>query len=548
MLRLLSRTSHGTSVEVLGADGMMRYARVVDLADDGLFVDMLCPNRRREHVPYNSVFRLNNTPVDKYNVHYNGYRSALSVEVQVPETPLGPWIWLSGETDRFERHAAHEQYAGSVVHWRRKEDGVLCSDFVPIGRLRIPVDKTLLLRRMMRNKRSADDDDAVPSDHIRPGTFVQRTVKLDDEFSYISAHKAEALVKRLNSCEYVAELSSGSGYANGIHFLDLVHGQLRYVSQEKTKLTLWYLFSILTDIWPRESATITEELALPGELWLEVFSSLDTVTQTKLRAVCAVWNALLNAPALRRRILVGDYDDKSWEFLNLATLYKCLHPGTRHIAIDARNRQMNMGDMMELCDMIRYVADQRTRIRLLTLQLSKLTFPLQIGHVVNGTVAGDCRQHPRDPSDTWTDPEYSCGRLSHFIAVCSSLPCDTVVMTNCVMSWDYWVLVWMEIPLTRLPVNQFRCALCDALDAVMPVPSAMKVQALNDQKLYRLPYRCNKEILCATQSADPRPSAHFRGKKWCVDGLRDLQLEKLSRISLNFLVELVGNKRIWFAD
>ncbi|XP_055356677.1 uncharacterized protein LOC129601803 [Paramacrobiotus metropolitanus] len=43
------------------------------------------------------------------------------------------------------------------------------------------------------------------------------------------------------------------------------------------------------------------------------------------------------------------------------------------------------------------------------------------------------------------------------------------------------------------------------------------------------------KTLCATQTADPRPSLHYRGKKWCVDGLRCLNPEKLSRLSLHFL-------------
>ncbi|XP_055356545.1 uncharacterized protein LOC129601705 [Paramacrobiotus metropolitanus] len=103
--------------------------------------------------------------------------------------------------------------------------------------------------------------------------------------------------------------------------------------------------------------------------------------------------------------------------------------------------------------------------------------------------------------------------------------------------------VKIDVHAARLPLDgDFACALLDALDAALPIPSAQELQNLQQ----RLKARGKEEedlkavvckMLCAVQSCDPRPSAHYRGKNWRLNGLGNLQLEKLSRVTLHFLVE-----------
>ncbi|XP_055340249.1 uncharacterized protein LOC129589497 [Paramacrobiotus metropolitanus] len=561
-----SGIGRNNSVDVLGDDGMMRYGRVVDVSDDGLFIDMLCPNRRREPVPYHSVFRPNKMSKCDLKRERNSSLTVLSVEILLPQTPSGPWIWLPGESDSFLLENAAHQHTGAVVHWRSMGNGKSCTDFLPIERIRLPVEEALKQRRMMRNKRCADDEDAAQSDHIRSGTFVKRTEQLDDEFRSVSAKDVAALIKRLDllqlsfSCDYENSDDRDNPFYH-VDVVDLVDGQLGYLSEvgaaERSqwgrKLLRAMMVSNAHGKLSELAAIVAEEMALPVELWLDVFSYLDTVTQTQLRAVCAAWNALMESPALRCRIIVGD---ESWDcikreyrvFLSLAAVYKCLRRETQHIVVDIRRRRLDSGNIVALCDMIRFVADQQTEIRLKSVLFSKLVHFLVFTHGVHDVVLAD------DACYKLTYSSSVCSRtlpLQHFIAICASLLCNTLVMANWQVCLVYKYLrrgrgrypvegiVWAKVPSARLTTgSDFRCAFLDALETGLPV--------LTDQKLEDVRQEFNslgdspndvsvKDAVCewlsAVQSADPRPSTHYRGKTWHEDDLQGLQLEKLSVLS-----------------
>ncbi|XP_055340299.1 uncharacterized protein LOC129589531 isoform X2 [Paramacrobiotus metropolitanus] len=107
----------------------------------------------------------------------------------------------------------------------------------------------------------------------------------------------------------------------------------------------------------------------------------------------------------------------------------------------------------------------------------------------------------------------------------------------------------IHIRTARLPLDGgLDCALWDALEAALPMPDEAEEQALRellqrlkvggDLKEEKTPKSAVTKALCQAQSSDPRPSTHYRGKKWCVVGLEGVQLEKLSRIALNFLVHV----------
>ncbi|XP_055341855.1 uncharacterized protein LOC129590579 [Paramacrobiotus metropolitanus] len=46
------------SVDVWENSGLLRYGRVVDVADNGLFIDFLCPDRRCELTPFDRIFKM----------------------------------------------------------------------------------------------------------------------------------------------------------------------------------------------------------------------------------------------------------------------------------------------------------------------------------------------------------------------------------------------------------------------------------------------------------------------------------------------------------
>ncbi|XP_055355383.1 uncharacterized protein LOC129600811 [Paramacrobiotus metropolitanus] len=86
-----------------------------------------------------------------------------------------------------------------------------------------------------------------------------------------------------------------------------------------------------------------------------------------------------------------------------------------------------------------------------------------------------------------------------------------------------------------------------ALDAALPAANDAEVQRLSEwlasiaaeeSKGFHRMAVCR--LLCTTyaQTADPRPSLHYRGNQWWTDGLQDLRWEKPSRIALRFLLLL----------
>ncbi|XP_055340231.1 uncharacterized protein LOC129589479 [Paramacrobiotus metropolitanus] len=555
---MFSLTQYANAVDVLGDDGMMRYGRVVDVADNGLLLDLLYPNRRREYVPFDRLFLSHETseidPYRRFPVEF----AQFPVEVLVPETPLGPLIWLPGEAVSFGRGKPVEEIGGAIVHWRRKDSGVRCTDFIPFQRIRWPLEEALELDR-----------------HIRPETFVKRTVPLDDEFRSLSSEEAEEIIQRLNDSETRSDIP----FPCIVDVVELVNGRLGYVYQQgyrevdgvydprdgrvlavRANLEAELIrLSKLLDEFPARP----DETPLTDKDWQEVLSHLGTGAQMALRAVCTAWNTLMDTPALCERILTGvdaDAPTRNSDYVRLATVYHRLQPNTQHVVAQSpHGNPRGIAATMIVCDMIRYVAQQRPGIRLRSLQLRRFPLALQINGVTGHSADSECALHQPDPAALQAAGELLSYQLEDFVAACGRLPCETVILVDCTVQllcycfsrqsarWK-WRLVRVDIhiPTARLPIGpDFRCAWWNALEAALPATSGQEVEFL-DLLQYS---ECDKDVqlrkvvctmLCALQSDDPRPTSHFRGKKWCVDGLElaDVHLEDLSRISRHFLAQL----------
>ncbi|XP_055340487.1 uncharacterized protein LOC129589672 [Paramacrobiotus metropolitanus] len=314
---------------------------------------------------------------------------------------------------------------------------------------------------------------------------------------------------------------------------------------------------------------------LPVELWREVFSELDTVSQTRLRIVCSTWNMLMDSPALsalivleRRCVPCKRFPCEHFHPLLSAALFKRLRPGTRHVALVDGEGTMTPNDLLNMSDMLLYTAKHRPEIRLTALHL----IGWQISFLVNRATdhceePSPCVQHNPDP---WSAGTYRprlvrehC-RLQDFIKIFSSLPCESPRLVNCTVKWfcpfdDHrsrpqkrGPALEMEFPEVCLNVTKdFGCMLWEACEIMLPALSDEDLQQLmqwvtgladpdldddEEEELNVSVVVC--KVLRATQSNDPRSSSHYRGKHWCYEGLEGLQLEKLSRIALLFLWQL----------
>ncbi|XP_055346128.1 uncharacterized protein LOC129593711 [Paramacrobiotus metropolitanus] len=285
----------GFGVHVLGRDGRLRYGRVVDVADDGLFVDMLCSNRRREFWSIDKCFSSEFLSGDVLAKHYAAnYNSTVSVVVLVPETPCGPWIWVPGEISCHGGGVQYAFYEEVLVRWHDVLTGLPRTDVVPIDRIRClqegkgrcavqKVEYTALHPRMQL------------------GTFTRHSVQLDGQLRSLSTTEAQTLIQRWNT--------GILWYAcRGIRLVDTVGDRLDYllisgcvISDPIETLCLLNVVKGLQDEWTwMVKMMIRDDYSgLPPELWREVFSQLDTdtVSQTRLRFVCSTWNLLHVEPA-----------------------------------------------------------------------------------------------------------------------------------------------------------------------------------------------------------------------------------------------------------
>ncbi|XP_055357423.1 uncharacterized protein LOC129602432 [Paramacrobiotus metropolitanus] len=355
------------------------------------------------------------------------------------------------------------------------------------------------------------------------------------------------------------------------------------------------LVSIIHDatrMLTKESAAATEREesdnigVLSANVLREVFSQLDTPTQTGLRNVCFAWNSILESPVLTACIVVTGFEREwTWEstrhelqYFVTAPLFKCLRPSTQHILVDARDNWMKHDDFLMLAEVMHYVG-RETGSRVRMIHFVGFRLHLQIGghggfefdadnedqdddeeDEDNQGYSDKCPMH-RDNAGKTNDFNY---RLVDFIAACGDLPCDAVQLVDCALVLDFARLneveLFVRLPAARLAVDgDVGSAVWAALEQCVPMPSNKQMGMLSkwltsltveETKPLTLItamrasfIRNEREVfckaLCATQSADPRPSLHYRGKQWCVDGVKDLQLEKLSAVALKLLVELM---------
>ncbi|XP_055352284.1 uncharacterized protein LOC129598417 [Paramacrobiotus metropolitanus] len=519
-------------VYVKGSDQRLRLGRVGDVADGGLVVDLLCPNRRCEFAPFGRIVLSGHvTRQDVTKLFEDPQQETIPMEILVPETPLGPWMWLEGEV-LGGAPVAVQKAGGAVVQWIHPDSGELCTDMVPFSRLQVWWGASE--QHLMRPP-------------VRPGTFIKDSLQLDMTVPALSTKDREELVKRLNAKD--------PGKYSPVFAVDLLDGRLQYIYQRgygernslpdgytvlSVKESLERLQAILLSVTkdPRcETSATDDAMTFPAEVWQEVLADLDTVTQTKLRAVCTTWNRIMETPALRSTIIIrGDVGP----FLCMSTVFHGLRPDTQRVILTHRGEgQWKLaGGVEHVLEMLAYVSKQRTGIRLRSMYLHRITLDCVYGFRYDAP-GNKCEQ---------------VRSLKRSLAGWRRLPCETIHIAHgilvCTFSTSRFTgpptvtQLEMGIRCVRFPRNKdIVGGFLEAVEAGLPEPDEEQLLRLRQWlngggKSQQTDVPFVGQVLCALQSADPRPAAHYRGKKWCRDGLQDLRLEKLSRITRHFLVQL----------
>ncbi|XP_055348805.1 uncharacterized protein LOC129595741 isoform X2 [Paramacrobiotus metropolitanus] len=578
-----------TRVEVLGDDDTFRSGLVVDVADNGLFIDF-CPNRRREFTPFGRIFQNAYSVMNEFLLaHAYAYTPPdvrIPLEVMVRETPSGPWAWFPAVAVNVNRGICHGASSVAVAQWMQGDMEHM--DLVPLQRLRWRV-MAKWWAIVDREAPSADVDSgngggfqlkgmAAWPEPIADGIFQKFSMLLPKKCHDVGV---DQLLQHLKGKAY-RYTDNGVGRFS---ILDIVDGRVPYIwrhgHQSHYKETdcfengmvadrliavASYIRGITAPAAIRTGSLECKEIGnvkvLSSAVLGEVFSHLDTLTQTGLRTVCFAWNGILESPVLTACILITnptpehEYLAKrnQLHYFLTATIFKCLRPSTQHIVVDGRSRWMGTEDFLKLMEMIHYTGHQ-TGSRLRTIHVVGIRFQLQLSNTMDAE-DDRCYLH-QDSADAknnapFPSPNY---RLVDFITGCSDLPCDAVHLVNCSIDLDYMkvdkrkeIRLSVSMPDVRLPQSgDVGCAVWDVLETGTTGTPAPNKKQLDIRSAWLASVRAHEShahrgwvcrALCVTQSADPRPSTHHRNKQWCVDGLKDVQLEKLSAIALYFLFKL----------
>ncbi|XP_055356674.1 uncharacterized protein LOC129601799 [Paramacrobiotus metropolitanus] len=300
------RTRPWNSVDVLGEDGLFRYGRVVNVADHGLYIDFFCPGRRREFTPFQGVF-LNDD--GRYLDHNDRARTnpppEIPAEVLVRDSASGAWTWFPAQIVMREVDIAQSKYAVAVIQHGQPEN---CTDVVPMSRIRWKKEISV------QQSQVEAEIGNLPKCMVK-GTFVKRTLQLPES---CPIHLASAALQ-----EQKRGLNYQLWYAAQAEGVDIEDGCVVYIQRRcdvgmeaddihltKELENLNKLHRALIDIVPQisepliEVSAMKEGVMLPPELWREVFSYLDTVTQTRLRTVCTKWNNVLDSTLLNADIVL----------------------------------------------------------------------------------------------------------------------------------------------------------------------------------------------------------------------------------------------------
>ncbi|XP_055348864.1 uncharacterized protein LOC129595780 [Paramacrobiotus metropolitanus] len=581
------------SVDVVGADGLVRYGRVIDLADNGFFVDFLCPTGRRRFFPFDSNVFLTTRSSHPYGMDiasvYAHPQLLIPVEVLMRESGSSRWKWFPAEMINLARGRNHESYDAVVVNWGNNLSG---ADIVPATRIRPRVPTTWWGRvenqQQQREFRSEYGVSMQSSSHrvtlshrvgsrVDKHSFVMHRIKLAKKYWSISLNNLrKTLANEFRCCNYANERE--------IALVDIRDGFLWYLEgrfkcyeleeaeeefarqsagmEEFPHMVAMYLAYVLAmSKSPSTEFDSSDDISvLPVDVWLEVFSHLDTLTQNSLRGVCPDWASIMQSPLLTTNIVTGSrkLDAQELRDYNLtAPIFKCLRPSTRRL-IQANPPAPfsdcgQMSSFLKMTDIVRYVQEATPRVHLSEVYL------VHHACVVNFKCSDRMAQCTMQLAEAVLaavrlgDREDSS--LDEFIAACRCLPCDAVRLSRCrfILSLNLAPGVFklaVQISAARLPVNDdLAGAVWGALEAGLPMPSEDQLRGLrtslaritdvpDEDRKFRYYQRMACRLLHATQTADPRSSLHYLGKQWCVDGLQGLQVEKLSRIALHFLMQL----------
>ncbi|XP_055348294.1 uncharacterized protein LOC129595337 [Paramacrobiotus metropolitanus] len=334
------------SVDVWDTSGHLHYGRVVDVADNGLFIDFLCPDRRRELTPFHRVFKML-APLHEWR-DWRPYKPQ-SVEVLLRPSPRGPWTWMPAHLSLKQRQECDWPGEVGVVHLLTAEsvaEGPL--HVVPPQRLRQPFcDLVSASGPRSDAELRAYYGHEFKSCVIHPGTFFKGQVRLTAQLALLSEEMQRHLLDEwrdkalvpdcsidhpLIPFEFVQRMDDGCTWTY-IERTDRRQARFYQFASRLGKALPGMIYKTLRLATDTDPANDESLMWLPVELLLEVFSHMDTMQQTRMHRVCSSWAVILQSPVLTSFLIIPRPSENRADYPLTACLVHLLNSSIQRIMI-----------------------------------------------------------------------------------------------------------------------------------------------------------------------------------------------------------------------
>ncbi|XP_055353987.1 uncharacterized protein LOC129599702 [Paramacrobiotus metropolitanus] len=259
----------------------------------------------------------------------------------------------------------------------------------------------------------------------------------------------------------------------------------------------------------------------------EIFQSLDSVRRLQLRRVCPLWNTVLTGADSSHTVRVSFDMDPGVIYVAVGSLLKCLDHSTQRLIVE----DVGGGDV----GVVMTVMGRMLRtLRIKTIVFHRVSFDWD--DTDEFPVGEEIVPQENQPEDRLT-LQRGITRLATVLKAWAGF-CEELRLCRCKFSCDD--LMEAVIPHATIKL--------DAADMAEQIWGLYETH-LSRERLdieYLAEWirtgsaalrRMVTEFLENYQSADPRLTVHYRGKQWTAESLKDLDLTKLTTITLRALAE-----------
>ncbi|XP_055348428.1 uncharacterized protein LOC129595440 [Paramacrobiotus metropolitanus] len=535
------------SVDVLTESGLFQHGEVINVAENGLIVDFHCSGQRSLFVSYDKIFDAASSPFSEVyeNWHHElQWNPALtenaSVQVLCRPHPGAAWLWYPA---RLLHRAFFFPFDDIGLVWAAVDvGGRQLTELFTADQVRCPPAVPL----------ETPGPGALP-----PGCFAVRECHLPVDFLSLTTFPSsdrflQLLETRKRAIRVLAIRGDSLQYLQRTEAKPMSDGEVQKVYKSSTEPSSERQNSDEDDTPEPQLPTVVESSrkrkhpdddAQPEVEWVlptaphllrEIFDSLDSVSLLKLRRVCPLWNTVLTGADSAKTVRVSFRKNpfstqEKGRFFQLfgavGGLLKCSTATTERIIIEHPVAEHVEG----VLGVLKY-ALKNLRLKQLIFHHVEMDWDDSFEH--DYTSSGVVAFEVSDGGKTFI--RRLAKTLRNWAPYCDELRLRRCEFT-CIEGKMTAVIPHATITLDAADIEAQLWNLYEAhlsRDGINLEETAEWIRTGSEELRMMV-----AQYLVDWQSYDPRSTVHYRGHEWTVDNLQDLDVAKLTTITLRALKE-----------